>query len=260
MNSNNAQSLLKKIVTALIITFVTVGGGIMVTRLTGPVPLSVTQTLTQKESTFDVTGESEITSVPDQVEVRLGVNAQGVTVQAAQEQANQVINQVTKQLKGLGVDDKDIKTQNYNIYPNYDFRGESQRITGYQVNADLLVKLTDFDKLNQAIDLATAQGANQVGGISFSLSKEKEDELRKQAREEAINDAKDSAQELARLAGVKLGKVVNVYESPTSQPTPMFRDATMALESSGAMPEEPTQIQPGSTTFNYTVTLSYETL
>ncbi|MBU0579082.1 SIMPL domain-containing protein, partial [Patescibacteria group bacterium] len=161
--------------------------------------------------------------------------------------------------KKLGINEKDIQTQNYRVSPEYDYSSPERRITGYRVNTEVVVKITDFEKLNQIIDTATGLGANQVGGISFSLSEKKQAELKKEARKEAIAEAKDSAEELAKLAGIKLERVINVTESDgNNYPQPMYARAEMAL--GGARPEEPTQIEPGSEIYRYSVTLSYETL
>lgn len=228
-------------------------------KFVGPIPLSISSTVAQKQNLFTSTGEAEIETIPDQAEVSLGINVQQATVALAQDEANGVINSISERLKSMGIKKEDIKTQNYSIYPDYNYNDGDRKISGYRVTANLAVKLTDFEKLNAVIDMATAEGANQVGGINFSLSKEREDELKKQAREEAIEDAKNSAEELARLSGVKLGKVVDVSESRSgSYPVPMYAKAeVMMMDAAGG---EATSVEPGSATYSYSVTLSYETL
>ncbi len=247
------------IIKTLFVTVITVGAGILVTRITGPLPISVTQTLTQKETTFNTSGDAEITAVPDEAQVRLGIDIKKDTVIGAQDEANQIINDISEAVKKLGIDKEDIQTQNYRVSTEYDYRSPERRITGYRVNTQIVVKITNFEKLNQVIDTATSLGANQVGGISFSLSEEKQDELKKEARKVAIDEAKDSAEELAKLAGIKLGRVVNVTESEGGNYNyPIYARAEMALDAGG--PEEATQIEPGSEIYRHSVTLSYETL
>lgn len=250
---------LRAILTALIATIITVGAGIWITKFTGPVPISVTQTLTEKQGTFNASGDAKIGAVPDQAELRLGIDVKKTTVVAAQEEVNQVINSIVNALEKMRVETKDIQTQNYQVNPEYDYRSSDRRITGYRVSTQLAIKTTNFEQLNQIIDTATRLGTNQVGGINFSLSETKQEELRKQAREEAIAEAKDNANELARISGVKLGKVINVTESEGgTTPYPFYARTEMAVADTG--PEEPTQIEPGTETYTYSVTLSYETL
>ncbi len=249
------------VLSALVLTAVIVGAGVSLLRVLGPVPLSVSQTVTQKMSTFDVTGESEMVTVPDQAEVTAGIVVNETTVAAAQDKANEIINDINKAMDDMGIDKKDIQTQNYYVGPEYDYNNNGvDKIKGYSVSADLRIRVTDFEKLNEVIDTSTRLGANRINGISFSLTNEKEEEMLKQAREEAIEDAKDDADELAGLAGIKLGKVVNVYESRPMQPPymPMYGRANVMMDM--AAQKESTQIEPGSATYTYTVTLSYETL
>lgn len=232
---------------------------VMVTRLAGGPSLAVNQITTNKMSTFDVSGDSKITTIPDQAQVNLGITINQSTVKAAQDQANQVINDVNARLGEMGIEKKDIKTENYSLYPNLDFQTGTQRISGYTVNANLVVTISDFAKVNQAIDMATTAGVNQIGGITFSLSDKKRTEVETEARKEAIDNARQKANELAQLSGMNLGKIVNVYESPMGNdnyPRPVMMDSMMKEGAGGGVP---TNVEPGSTTFNYTVTLSYET-
>ncbi len=256
----DARRLFMAAIQALVITTLATVGVIGITRLLGGPSLSINQITTNKASTFDVTGESKMTTVPDQAEVRLGITVTENTVKGAQDRANTIINTINSELGSLGIEKKDIQTENYSLYPNYDYQsGSPQRITSYNVNANLVVTMTDFAKLNQSIDMATGAGANQIGGITFSLSDDKRAEVEESARKEAIDNAKNKAHELANLAGMNLGRIVNVMEVPNqmAQPYALSKMATDAREGTGGAP---TNVEPGSTTFNYMVTLSYETL
>lgn len=254
----------KNLVANLIITtltvMVSVGALIFTSQIVGPLPISINQVTTEKYGTFDVQGESEIVSIPDQAMVNLGFTITADSVEAAQNQANQVTNGIIAAVKDLGVDDKDIKTVNYSVYPEYDYSREVQRVIGYRVDNTVQVTAKDTSMVNQIIDAGTQQGANQVGGVQFSLSSEKEAQLTREARKEAIEDAKANAQELANLSGMKLGSIVNITESKNDGGVyPMQRN--MGLGAGPAFDlEESTQIEPGSSTFTYSVYLSYETL
>jgi uncharacterized protein len=233
------------------------------TKALGPIPLSISQTTTNKQSTFDVSGQGEVTTAPDRAEINLGIQFTENTVARAQEKGNQTINKITEDLKALGIEKADIKTINYSLYPSYDYQG-GQRITGYNLNVSLQVKIKDFTKITQVVDTSTKDGANQVGGISFTLSDEKKQDVENQVREQAVKRAKEKADTLSRISGVRLGKIVNVIENGNSPgPYPylmaekaMNRPADMTGGSAGS----PTNVEPGNTTFTMTVTLSYETL
>lgn len=237
-----------------------VGGLVLLIRVVGPLPLSVSQITTNKQTNFEVSGEAEMSVVPDKATVSLGISVSELTVKAAQNKANSVIEKVSNELTRLGVDKKDIKTNSYSLNPNYDYNRESSsnpKIIGYGVNASLGVTFRDFDKLNEAIDAATMAGVNRVGGISFGVSDDKLDDYQRELRKKAIDDAKDKANELAGLSGMRLGKIINVYENRVGVPAPMRQEISTF---DAAVGSTPTKIEPGSTSLNVSVTLSYETL
>jgi len=227
-------------------------------RFIGPIPFSVNQTTTEKKTTFDVNGEGKVTAVPDTAEINVGIRINKTTVEAAQKEANEKINKVTDELKKLGIEEKYIKTVNYSLYPEYDYRA-GQKIVGYNINITLRIKVKDFDKINQVIDTATSLGANQIGNLSFTIDDEKLEELKMEARKEAIEKAKKKAKEIANAAGLRLGRIVNISENIPSNtyPSPLLREAGIG----GTIEEEQkTEIQPGESEITASIVLSYETL
>lgn len=225
------------------------------TKIIGPIPFSISSVTTNKSDTFTVTGEGKVAVRPDIAAINVGIQASGTTVKQTQEQINIIMNQVAAAIKKLGVEDKDIQTTNYNINPTYDFRSGSQKISGYQANTNLLVKVKVLDKINEVIDAATANGANQVGSIIFDVSDKAKAE--NEAREQAVNQAKQKAEQAAKVAGFNLGKIVNYSESFAGNPPPMPLSAK-AVDGRGS--PETTNVEPGSSEIKITVSLSYETL
>lgn len=219
--------------------------------------LPLQSVVTQKTESFMVSGEGKVTVVPDTGIVSLGVVSSQPTVKAAQNEANTAISNITKALKGLGVADKDIKTSSYSVYPQYDYsNGGANRVTGYQVNANLTVTVRDINKVNDVIDQSTANGANTVGGIQLTVDDDKQKELLQEARELAVKEAKSKAESLAKAAGISLGKIINVVESSDNAPRPVFANVDLKMAGGGSAP---TEIAPGSTDITSSVTLFYET-
>lgn len=209
---------------------------------------------------FSAEGKATLEAIPDQAVVNLGVQVTETTVAAAQEQVNQIISDLQTQLAALGIEKKDIQTQDYSLYPNYNWEKGQGDITGYTVNSAVQVTCTNFDLLNQIIDAATTLGVNQVNNVNFTLSTAKQAELKKEARQQAIAQAKSNAQELANLTGIKLGNITNVYEYEPEDRTStgvMFAK-NMALTDS-AEAATPTSVEAGTTSYNYQVTLTYQT-
>lgn len=223
------------------------------TKLVGPIPFSVNSITTIKSTTFDVTGEGKVTAIPDLALINVGVSASALTVKEAQDQLNKNINKVSDAIKKLGIDSKDIQTTNYNINPDYDFSLGTQKIKGYSANTNLSIKVRQIDKANDVIDQATANGANQVGGISFDV--DDKSKFEDQARQQAVGEAKKKAENAAKIAGFRLGRIINYSENQSGffRPVPMMARLDMKAEG-GA----PTEVEPGSTDITVSITLSYE--
>jgi uncharacterized protein len=222
------------------------------TKFFGPIPFTVTNINTNKTDSFNVTGQGKVSIKPDIARLTVGVQANGKTVQQAQDQLNGAINKVSSAVKSLGVKESDIQTTNYNINPESDVRGSvSQEITGYLANTNLSIKVADIEKANAVLDAATKAGANQVGGISFDVADRSKAE--NEAREKAVSDAKSKASAAAKIAGFKLGKIIN-YSENFGGVYPLAYGAV----TKNAAEDTRTNVEPGSTDVEVMVTLSYE--
>lgn len=224
------------------------------TKLFGPIPFSVSSAVTTKSTTFDVTGEGKVTTTPDIAIVNVGVTASGQTVKQAQDILNTNINKITDAVKKLGVDAKDIQTGSYSISPTMDFTGGSQKITGYAANSNLVIKVRQVDKANTVVDTATGNGANQVGGVSFEV--DNRDAAENEARQKAVENAKRKAEQASKIVGFRLGRIINYTENFGGGPKPVPLRANEAV---GAV-QPSTNIEPGSSEIQVSVTLSYEIL
>jgi uncharacterized protein YggE len=197
--------------------------------------------------------------VPDRALIVLGVRKTAPKVKSAQDQANEVMNKVINDLKKIGVEEKDIKTTNYEIYPDY--VGETKKPTGFAVSTQVQVRVRNFENIPAVLDLAGTYSLEQVGQLSFILSDELKDSTMNKAREDAVNEAKRKAEALAKLAGVRLGKIVNVSEGYGGPIQPMLYNAkNVALDMAAAGAGESAAVNPGMSQVSVTVTLSYETL
>lgn len=222
------------------------------TKLAGPIPFSV-NSVTTKSTTFDVTGEGKVNVSPDIANVSAGIRAQAQTVKAAQGQINTVVSKVTDAIKGLGIEAKDIKTANYNINPDIDYSTGSQKVVGYTATTTLSIKVRDLDKVNGVIDAATAAGANEINGIGFDVDDKSKAE--NEAREKAVADARQKAEDAAKIAGFKLGRIINYSENFGGYPGPVpFRMSAEVVKDAAT----PTQVEPGSSEIVVNVTLSFE--
>lgn len=244
--------MLKKLVEVMLVAAIVAGVAGAFFRLAGALPISVVSTA--KQSTFDVTGQGKVVVVPDQAMIQLGVQERGSNLKTVQENVNKKIAELSKQLKSLGVDSKDIKTTGFNYYPDYQNKGI------YNASASVSVIVRDLDNVSAAMDLVGQLGLDNVSGPTFGLSDELLEKTTKEARSQAIDKAKKKAEELASLAGMHLGNIVNVVEGGSGPLPYLMRDASLPISGGGVeMSKTPTPVEPGSSEVSVSVTLSYET-
>lgn len=220
------------------------------TKLAGPIPFQVTSTSTTKSTTFDVTGEGKASIKPDSANISAGVSATGSSSKEVQDKINSTINKVSEAIKALGVDSKDIQTSNYSVNPTYDYRDGSQKITGYSANTNLTIKVKNIEKAGQVIDAATQAGANNVNNLGFDTTDKTAAE--NEARTKAVAAAKKKAEDAAKIAGFRLGNIVNYSEGFNGGIRPMMVGAADKASASS------TNLEPGSNEVVINVTLSYE--
>lgn len=175
-----------------------------------------------------VSGRGSVSYEPDVANITMGVQVDKVTrADQALTQLNEKINNVIKAIEGVGVAKENIKTQNYSLYPQYDWINNVQTAGGYNASQLLVVKVTNLsenkDLVSQVIDVATKAGVNQIQGVTFDSSKL--EDLKQEARLKAIVDAKNKASSIAGNLGVRLGKVIGWWENPIGAPgLPYYND------------------------------------
>lgn len=173
-------------------------------------------------NTISVSGEGKVFAKPDIGAIGVSIVSNAKTVDQATKDNNEKMNRVTAGIKELGVTDSDVKTTAYNITPQYSYPPNGQRnLTGYEVRQTIEIKIRDLAKSGEIIAKATSLGANEVGGLNFTV--DDAEAYRQEARVKAIKQAEDKAREIAKSLGIKLTKVTNFYEDDnTDQPMPYY--------------------------------------
>jgi len=181
---------------------------------------------------ISVTGEGIVHAVPDMATITLGVSHQAQQAATAMEQTSQSVAQILTRLETLGIASRDIQTRQLTLNPVWttpDSRSDqSVKIAGYRADNTLIVRVRDLSSLGQTLEAVISDGANKFNGLQFSVAEP--DPLVSQARDLAVAEAMQKAQQLAEAAGVVLGPVVTITEHGGGQPRPM---AQMAMRDSG---------------------------
>lgn len=202
----------------------------------------------------NVTGQAIVYASPDIAYITIGVRTENVDAQEAVAANTAQANRLMDALKSMGIDEKDLRTSNFNIYPQDEYDMEGKRTgTRFVVENSVYVTLRDLDKIGEALSGAVEAGANNIYGISFDV--EDKGTLIEAARNEAISNARKQAESIASAAGVRLGEIqsINFYNSV---PSPVFYDNKVAMAESvggGAVP-----ISSGQLQFTVDVNIVYE--
>lgn len=179
--------------------------------------------------TLSMNGHGEVRTAPDIATINAGVTTTAPTAAAALAANSSRMTGVFAALRKLGVAENNIQTIGFNISPQYT-NGDNnspRRLTGYQVNNEVSVRLDDVSKVGAGLDALVAAGANQMNGISFDIAAPAP--LLEKARADAIADARARAETYARAAGVSLGTIISISEGGASEPPrPMYRMMAMA--------------------------------
>jgi uncharacterized protein len=193
-------------------------------------------------ATISVSGEAQISAPPDLAQIDAGVSTEAKTAREASEANNAAMGRVLLALKGAGIDEKDFQTSRLSLQPQYaPNRSGPNAVVGYRASNRVTIKLRDVTKVASTIDILVAAGANELGGISFTVSSASK--LLDDAREQAIADARRKAEIYAKAAGVTLGSPVSISEEGAPGPAPFRKMAAgMAASAPVAQGEETLQV------------------
>lgn len=214
-------------------------------------------------TTISVAGEGEVVGVPDIGTFSFSVTEAGVDAAAAQAASGSKINDILAALKEQGIEERDIKTEYYSLYPKYKYEtgvcfpgsycpGEQVQ-DGFEVNQTIVVKVRDLTKAGDLLALAGDKGATNISGLSFTI--DEPEVLKAEARTLAIEDAKAKAEVLADELDVRLVKMVGYYEDDYM--TPYYGkggDMVMSEQAAYSAPSVPT----GENTTTSRVTITYQ--
>ena len=205
-------------------------------------------------NTISFSGEGKVNAKPDIALIRVVIFNEALTSKEAEKALAPRSKAMVDFLKKQGIEEKDIKTVEYNIIPQYAYpERESPKIRSYQAYQELEVKIKDIDKASEIVDGAVNAEANKVTDLRFTI--DEPEKLQAEARAKAIADAKKKADELEDQLGIRLGKIVNFSENTGGYPIPYYLEAKEVSGGVGsAIPEIPT----GENEIKVDVSITYQ--
>ncbi len=196
---------------------------------------------------ISTSGVGTVTATPDTVTVELGVQTAAPSAAEALSENAALAEELIDGLTESGVDRGNVRTSELSVSPQQDPDG---RIIDYRVTNRVTATLHDIDRAGELIDGAAAAAGDAIRVRSLEFSISDDSELRAQARADAVAQAKAQAEQMADAAGVKLGKVREIVESPGATPLPQ-RGVMADVESA-------TPIEPGTEDLTVAVSVVYD--
>lgn len=210
-----------------------------------------------QNNTINISETGVVYVVPDMANVTFTTLSNDANISEALKLDSNSSNSIIDFLKRQGIDDADIQTVDFNVYPQYQWQTKGidlsvyplgkRVITGYQVTHSIRTVIRSIDQAGNIIQGAVVAGASQVSELTLINSNL--DDLRQQARDLAISQAKTKASAIASGLGVTLGNPVSFTESfivPVS-----YQSSTTGAGAN-------LQISVGENKIQATVNISYE--
>jgi len=183
-------------------------------------PASANVDLPRPDGGIWVTGQASVSVDPDLVLLNVGVEAMAETVAEARTQAATAMDAIVAAVKENGLEDKDVQTLSFNIWPQYEYpeveengrRVRKQTLVGYTINNTARIKIRDVDTVGTIIDDVAEAGGDytRINGIQFSI--EDPSAYMDDLREQAVEDAVAKAEHFASLTDVEVGDLLFISE------------------------------------------------
>ena len=188
--------------------------------------------------TIVVSGTGRVAVQPDVADLRLGVTVAKPTVEAARGEAAATMDAILRAVDGAGVARADVRTAMLSVQPRYDYRdGRAAVLTGYEIANVVEVSVRDLSALGDVIDATLTAGATSMDALSFRLADPRPAE--REARRQAMAEARSRADVLAEAAGVTVQGVSDIVEGqPVRPPGPVAKAERMALAADAGTPVE----------------------
>ena len=201
---------------------------------------------TDVETTLMVAGSGYVNLPPDMVSINLGIDVIQPTAAAAVQNNTQAVNSILESLKTVGLEEKEVKTSYFSVYPQYQYDPEGKNpptITGYQAsnNVNIITKKTDI--VPEIIDKSISAGANRIDGPWFSLSQEAQKNLRNEVIKNAIADAEDNAKMMLEMQSLQIKGIKSMSINFGGYPIAFVQQTTMREAASSYGSGIPLQVQ-----------------
>ncbi len=209
------------------------------------------------QNTIQVNGQATIDVTPDIVSIYFNVQTKGNTSKEAEDKNSEIVKELKNNIEKINISKNELKTQNFNIYPEYDYEDGERKEKGYRATHSLKIEISSnkTDLIGDLINAGTEAGAG-INYINFELSPSLEQEAKSQAIQLASQDAKIKAESLAKGFDKNLGKLIRVSLNEFNyQPWRLYAESDGAIAKKA---ESLTQITPSEKEVSAYVSAEYK--
>lgn len=203
---------------------------------------------------LDITAQGESHRTPDIATISAGVVTQAADAASAMRENATRMDRVLAALKRAGIADRDLKTANISLQPQYRYEKDKPPvITGYQATNMVTVRFRDIAKSGSVLDALVTTGANQINGPELGLDDPAA--AMDEARLDAVAKARARAELYARAAGLKVKRILSISEGTFDIPRPM----PVMMRAQGMMADTAeSKIMPGEQALNVNLSVRFE--
>jgi uncharacterized protein len=201
--------------------------------------------VSKENRSIAITATDSVIVMADVATVHIGFIAYGVDHDSAYATGSKVSNAVIGALKAAGVPADEIESENQNLAEVQPFQlnqlpPEEKARRKWELTQSWTVRTNAADAA-RVLDIAVKAGANQSGGIDWSLKDANAPQA--QAAAKALQRAKTVAEEMAKGLNVKLGALIFASNETQAEPVrPVM--ARMQAMAAPAPPPPPLAINP----------------
>lgn len=195
--------------------------------------------------TLTVSANDSVSVEPEVAVLHIGFETAPSDAKSAYAEGSRVSNAIRAALKQAGVADDAIRSESQFLAPDYTQPKQHK----FKLQQQWAVRV-EPERAAEILDVAVSNGANDAGGIEWTVKDEKA--LEAQALEKTAGRARENAATLARGMGVKLGAALYVSNQVSGgvRPAPMLRAmAANAPTASAPLAIAPQKVERSATVY-----------
>jgi uncharacterized protein YggE len=169
------------------------------------------------KKTIEIRASERISSPAEIATVKIGFQNVAPSREAVFEENVRVANKIVQAIRAAGTPAEAIETDSIRLEREDTAQGVKPAFTRYTADQEWRIRVKAAEA-QTIVDIAISAGANQVGGVDWSVSDP--EALETKAYTAALARAKRVAEQTAAQSGVKLGEILSIsnFASPFAQP------------------------------------------